>query len=106
MAQWVKDPALSLLWLGSLLCCRFNLWPRNFCMPQVQPKIIIMCMDILIKQLFPSGAIFYKDLTRMSITIGIFSFYHVCVFLKKILYYLSHSIIPYFIYLYMYVTVQ
>ena len=23
--SWVKDPALS------LLCCRFNLWPGNFC---------------------------------------------------------------------------
>ena len=23
-AEWVKDPALSLLWLGSLLCHRFS----------------------------------------------------------------------------------
>ena len=29
MTQWVKDLALSLLWLG------FNLWPGNFCRPQV-----------------------------------------------------------------------
>ena len=28
----VKDSVLSLLWLG------LNPWPRNFCMPQVQPK--------------------------------------------------------------------
>ena len=28
----VKDSALSLLWL------RFDLWPRNFCMPQAWPK--------------------------------------------------------------------
>ena len=28
----VKDLALSLLWL------RLDPWPRNFCMPQVQPK--------------------------------------------------------------------
>lgn len=27
----IKDPALSLLWLG------FSLWPRNFWMPWVQP---------------------------------------------------------------------
>ena len=33
MAQWVKDLALSLQWLGSLLRRRFNPWPRNFHMP-------------------------------------------------------------------------
>ena len=32
MAQRVKDPALS------LLCCRFNPWPGNSCMPQAQTK--------------------------------------------------------------------
>ena len=31
-AQKVKDPALSLQWLG------FNPWPGNFGMPWVQPK--------------------------------------------------------------------
>ena len=30
--------ALSLLWLRSLLWHGFNLWPKNFCMPRVQPK--------------------------------------------------------------------
>ena len=34
----VKDPALSLQWLRSLLWFRFDPWPRNFCLPQVQPK--------------------------------------------------------------------
>ena len=34
MAQWVKDLALSLLWLGLLLLPDFNSWPRNFCMGQ------------------------------------------------------------------------
>ena len=34
----VKDPALSLLWLGSLLWCRFNPWPGNFHVPQVPQK--------------------------------------------------------------------
>ena len=38
MAQWVKDPALSLMWLRSLLWSRFDPWPRNFCMPQAQLK--------------------------------------------------------------------
>ena len=27
LTQWVKDPALSLLWLGLLLWLRFNSWP-------------------------------------------------------------------------------
>ena len=39
VAQQVKDLALSLLWLRSLLwCCGFNPWPGNFCIPQVWPK--------------------------------------------------------------------
>ena len=38
MAQQVKDLASSLLWLGSLLCCRFDPWPGNFHVPQVQEK--------------------------------------------------------------------
>ena len=33
VAQWVKDPALSLQWLCSLLWRRFSPWPRNFHMP-------------------------------------------------------------------------
>ena len=39
MAQWIKDPALSLLWLGSLLWHRFNPWPGNFCMLRARLKI-------------------------------------------------------------------
>ena len=38
MAQQIKDPALSLLWLGLLLWCRFSPWPRNFCMPSAWPR--------------------------------------------------------------------
>ena len=38
MAQWVKDLALSLLGLGSLLCCGFDPWPGNLCMPLARPK--------------------------------------------------------------------
>ena len=60
MAQWVKDPVLSLLWQGSisglaqwvkdlvllllwhrtLLGLRFDPWPVNFRMPQIGPKSI------------------------------------------------------------------
>ena len=36
MAQWVKDPALPLLWHRSQL--RFDPWLRNFHTLQVQPK--------------------------------------------------------------------
>ena len=35
VAQQVKDPALSLLWLW--LWHRFDPWPGNFLMPQVWP---------------------------------------------------------------------
>ena len=38
MAQWVKDPALSLQQLGLLLWHGFDPWPGNFRMPQVRPK--------------------------------------------------------------------
>ena len=38
VAQWVKDPVLSLQQLGSLLRCGFDPWPRNFHMLQLQPK--------------------------------------------------------------------
>ena len=38
VAQGAKDLVLSLLLLGSLLWCRFNAWPRNFCMPWLWPK--------------------------------------------------------------------
>ena len=34
----VKDLALSLLWLGSLLWCQFDSWPRNFHMQWVWQK--------------------------------------------------------------------
>ena len=30
MAQWVKDLALSLLWLWLSLWCGFDPWPENF----------------------------------------------------------------------------
>ena len=38
MAQQVKDPALSLLWLRSLLWREFDPWPLNFHVPQVRLK--------------------------------------------------------------------
>ena len=41
MAQEVKEPALSLLWLRSLLWCGFDPWPRDVPIPQVRPKIIM-----------------------------------------------------------------
>ena len=38
MAQWVKDPVLSLQWLRWVLWHRLNSWPGNFQMSQVWPK--------------------------------------------------------------------
>ena len=38
MAQRVKDLALSLIWLGSLLWRSFDSRPENFHMLQEQPK--------------------------------------------------------------------
>ena len=38
VAQWVKDPMLSLLWLRLKLCCCLYPWPRNFHMPWISPK--------------------------------------------------------------------
>ena len=38
VAQWVKDPAWSLLWLSLQLQCEFDPWPRNTHMPQASKK--------------------------------------------------------------------
>ena len=38
MVQHIKDPALSLQQLGSLLWWGFSPWLGNFCMPRTQPK--------------------------------------------------------------------
>ena len=38
MVQWVKDPALSLQWLRSLLWHGFHLWLGNFHMSWAWPK--------------------------------------------------------------------
>ena len=38
MAQWVKDLALSLLWLQLLQWCRFAPCPGNFFMLQARPE--------------------------------------------------------------------
>lgn len=38
VAQWVQDPAPSLLWLWSLLRRMFNFWPGNFPILRAQPK--------------------------------------------------------------------
>ena len=40
LIQWVKDLALSLLWLRLLLWHGFDPWPGNICMPQTWPKKI------------------------------------------------------------------
>jgi len=49
VAQQVKDPASSLLWLESLLWCGLNPCPQNFCMPWARPKKrkILLCFPNL-----------------------------------------------------------
>ena len=39
MVSWVKDPVLSLWWLGSLLWHQLDPWPREFLYAPVWPKI-------------------------------------------------------------------
>ena len=46
VVQWVKDLALSLQHLGSLLWLEFDPWLGNFCMPWVQPKYIYIYEDL------------------------------------------------------------
>ena len=60
LAQWIKDPVLSLQWLRLLLWYRFDPWPRNFCMPWVWSKKrektstkYSNCKDTCIKQCNP-----------------------------------------------------
>jgi len=38
VAQWVKNPMLSLLWLWLLLWSKFHPWPGYFHMPWERPK--------------------------------------------------------------------
>ena len=41
VAQWVKDPALSLQWLGSLPWHQFSRWPWKLYMPWAWPKRVL-----------------------------------------------------------------
>ena len=59
VAQHIKDPVLSLQWLGSQLWYRFHPCPGNFCMPWVQhptktiklllPSLILTIQKVLYK---------------------------------------------------------
>ena len=48
MAHQVKDPALSLLWLGLLLWHGFESWPRNLYILQVRPKEKEKAMGVVV----------------------------------------------------------
>ena len=58
VAQRVKDLALSLQWLRSLLWCAFDPWPRNFCMPCVQSRqtkgkkksLVVILSEVKVRQ--------------------------------------------------------
>lgn len=52
VAQWIKDPILSLQWPRLLLQHRFDPWPGNFYRPWAQPKkekekMVTVVMDVL-----------------------------------------------------------
>ena len=47
LMQQVKDPTLSVPWLGFLLWCAFDPWPRNFHMPQVRAPLAPQKMKLL-----------------------------------------------------------
>ena len=38
VVQWVRDPVLSLQWLGSLLWHGLDPWPGNFCVLWARTK--------------------------------------------------------------------
>jgi len=51
VAQWVKDPVLSLLWLGSRLWYRSEPWSKNFHMPWIwETKKIISVGETMDKR--------------------------------------------------------
>ena len=59
LAQRVEDPALSLPWLRLLPWLGFHPWPRNFRMPQAQPK-----KKIRVKRSSVSGTMAYSFFTE------------------------------------------
>ena len=60
MAQWVKDPALSLLWLG------FDPWPRKFHMPWALPNLSFDFAYVQIYFFFDSQVYQYFLLLNMD----------------------------------------
>ena len=61
MTQWVKDLALSLLWLWLQLWCGFDPWPRNFRMPWTWPKkdLLDIAKDAHVSIIFPTEKSFH-----------------------------------------------
>ena len=47
VAQWVKDPVLSLLWLWLLLWCGFDPWPTNSCQHPSPPYGLVLHLPIV-----------------------------------------------------------
>ena len=50
VAQWVKDPAVLLTWLRSVLWPLLEPWTQNFCMLQVWPKYLKLGVPIMAQQ--------------------------------------------------------
>lgn len=64
MVIWVKDSALSLLWLRSLLRHGFHPSPRNFCMPNVWQKENLCYLQFLTFQVIK--LLFMRSLITLS----------------------------------------
>ena len=75
VAQWVKDPALSPLWLRLLPQCRFDPDLGNFCLPQVQPKkkkiLTYSIAPITEMYLFPFLTVSFLEAVILSISLHI-----------------------------------
>lgn len=79
VAQQVKGPASSLLWLGSLLRCGFDPWPQYFCVPWVPPKKLFGNIHEIIWNCLPTNTFMgFKLIERPSL---LWNYKFSCVFL-------------------------
>ena len=68
--QWVKDLALSLQWLGSLLWHGFNPWLRNFYVLQEEQEWFLAqsTQEILVIIIFHHLNVYIRDSNKISST--------------------------------------
>ena len=71
MVQQVKDPALSLLWLGLLLWCGLNPWLGNFCMPQTLAKKTLNNLGLFDMLNYMGSTVNLRSNAKLSININV-----------------------------------